>query len=106
MKTPFTQYLYSVLRQLSQEFRQFATRGAQASLRTPLPRIALVLMAILVLLSLIPFILALFIAFFVFRVFLGLLSPAQRKPANANSYGSAEPAKEPGTVRYLPRQDQ
>ncbi|MBC3884392.1 hypothetical protein [Undibacterium griseum] len=91
MKHPFGQYMYSVLRQLSQEFRQFASRAALASLRTPLPRIALILLALMIMLSLIPLIITLFIALFAFRVFAGLITRGPASPFQENHPPQARP---------------
>ena len=85
----FSQYMYSVLRQVTQEFRQFASKCAQAMLRTPLPRIFVICIAIALAISLIPFVLSLFVLFVVLRVFLGLLkTPQQDRTYNqqAQSY--------------------
>ena len=73
MYQAFTQYLYSVLRQATQEFRQLTGTLAQALLRTPLPRIVIICAALALFISLIPFILSLFILLVLFRLFLGML---------------------------------
>lgn len=85
----FSQYMYSVLRQVTQEFRQLASKCALAMLRTPLPRIFVICVAIALAISLIPFVLSLFVLFVVLRVFLGLLkTPQQDRTYNqqAQSY--------------------
>jgi len=74
----FSQYMYSVLRQVTQEFRQFASKCALAMLRTPLPRIFVICIAIALAISLIPFVLSLFVLFVLLRVFLGLLKTPQQ----------------------------
>ncbi|MBR7792839.1 hypothetical protein KDM87_09555 [Undibacterium sp. FT147W] len=74
----FSQYMYSVLRQVTQEFRQFASKCALGMLRTPLPRIFVICIAIALAISLIPFVLSLFLLFVLLRVFLGLLKTPQQ----------------------------
>lgn len=73
MHHAFTQYLYSVLRQATQEIRQMSGTLAQALLRTPLPRIVVIAAALALAISLIPFIISLFILLVLFRLFLGML---------------------------------
>lgn len=71
--------MYSILRQVTQEFRQFASACALGMLRTPLPRILVICVAIALAISLIPFVLSLFVLFVLLRVFLGLLKTPQQK---------------------------
>ena len=75
---PFTQYLYSLLRQTGQECRQLLYKLARAGAATPLPRFLVYTMAIVLLISLIPFALAVGLALIVFRLLITILASSRQ----------------------------
>lgn len=75
MKNSIGQYLYSVFRQVAQEFRQVGQKVGARLLRTPLPKILMICIAIALLISIIPLLVTLFVAFVLIRLFLALFSP-------------------------------
>ncbi|MBI1773524.1 MAG: hypothetical protein HYR68_14490 [Burkholderiales bacterium] len=79
MKNNAGQYLYSVFRQAAQEFRQIGQTIGDRLLRTPLPKILVVVLAIALLITIIPLIITLFIAFVLIRILLKILSMSMRQ---------------------------
>lgn len=73
MKSGFAQYLYSVGRQLFQEFSKVADKIHGVIAKTPLPRIAVIAMILVLFLIMLPFVLALFVLAFLLKLTLVLL---------------------------------
>jgi ABC-type bacteriocin/lantibiotic exporter with double-glycine peptidase domain len=74
MKSGIAQYLYSVGRQLFQEFRKVTDLFHGIIAKTPLPRIAVIGMILVLFLIMLPLVLALFMFAFLLKVLLVLLS--------------------------------
>ena len=72
MKSNFSQYLYSVFRQVAQEFRQIGQKVGAHLMRTPLPKVLMVIIAIALLISIIPLIITLFVLFVLIKLFLAV----------------------------------
>jgi Flp pilus assembly protein TadB len=79
MKSSTSQYLYSVLRQATHEFSYLGKKFARALMRTPLPKILLVCVALTLLITLIPLALTLFAVFVLLKLLLVLLALAVQK---------------------------
>lgn len=73
MKSGFAQYLYSVGRQLFQEFSKVADKIQGVIAKTPLPRIAIIAMILVLFLIMLPFVLALFVFAFLLKLVLVLM---------------------------------
>jgi ABC-type bacteriocin/lantibiotic exporter with double-glycine peptidase domain len=73
MKSGFTQYIYSVGRQLFQQFSKIADKIHGAIAKTPLPRIAVIAMILILFVIMLPLVLALFVLAFLFKLTLVLL---------------------------------
>ena len=73
MKSSIGQYLYSVCRQATQEFRQFGQKLSQRLMRTPLPKIVIIFLAIALLIAIIPLAISLFVIFVLLKLFMGML---------------------------------
>lgn len=74
MPNRFSQYCYSICRQVAQELRQFASVARARLAGTPLPAAAVWLLGLMLLIVLIPLLLGLFLALVILRILLGLLS--------------------------------
>ncbi|PXX37976.1 hypothetical protein [Undibacterium pigrum] len=85
MKSSTSQYLYSVFRQVSQEFRQIGQKVGVRLLRTPLPKILVIILAIALLITIIPLIITLFIAFVLIRILLKMISMSVRQNRGEDS---------------------
>jgi hypothetical protein len=79
MKSSIRQYLYSVFRQAAHEFNYFGKKFAQMLLRTPLPKVLVVCVALAILVMLIPLVLTLFVVFLLLKLFLLLVVLVVRK---------------------------
>jgi ABC-type transport system involved in cytochrome bd biosynthesis fused ATPase/permease subunit len=84
MKNSTRQYLYSVLRQASQEFQAFAKKLSLRLLRTPLPKVLIVVLGVALLISLIPLVLTLFLVFVLLKIILSLVTLALRGPLGSD----------------------
>lgn len=73
MNSSRQQYLYSVLRQAWKELRGVGRTAMAALMKTPLPKVLLLCIAIALFLTLVPLILTLFLAFMLIKIFLVLL---------------------------------
>ncbi|MFZ6658899.1 hypothetical protein [Undibacterium sp. TJN19] len=73
MKSSIGQYFYSVCRQATQEFRQFGQKATQHLMRTPLPKILIIVLAIALLIAIIPLAISLFVIFVLLKLFAGML---------------------------------
>ncbi|MFZ6744101.1 hypothetical protein ACO0LC_12800 [Undibacterium sp. JH2W] len=82
MKNSASQYLYSVFRQVAQEFRQIGQKVGTRLLRTPLPKVLMVCIALALLITIIPLIITLFVVFVLIKLFLAVftMGSAQGKP--------------------------
>lgn len=85
MPNPTSQYLYSVARQVLQEFRYWGGRAYAQLAKTPLPKIAIIALAILLIMMLIPLALTLFLLFFIVKLIftLAVVSPRQAQKPDA-----------------------
>ncbi len=91
MRSSNQQYMYSVLRQAWKELRGFGMAALGLLMKTPLPRLLLVCVAIALFLTLVPLILTLFVVFMLVKILLLLLFVNVRKDStpyreNANSH--------------------
>jgi len=85
MKNSISQYLYSVFRQAAQEFRQIGEKVGARLLRTPLPKILVIILAIALLVTIIPLIITLFVAFVLIRILLKIISMSVRQNRGKDS---------------------
>lgn len=83
MKNSTRQYLYSVLRQAKQQFLVIAHKLSPILLRTPLPKVLIVVLGVVLLISMIPFMLTLFVAFLLLKIFLALVLLTLRAPVRS-----------------------
>lgn len=72
MKSSTSQYLYSVFRQVSQEFRQIGQKFGMRLLRTPLPKILIICIALALFITIIPLVITLFVVFVLIKLLLGV----------------------------------
>jgi len=73
MKSSARQYLYSVFRQVAQEFRQIGQKVGERLLGTPLPKVLMVCVGIALLIAIIPLIITLFIVFVLLKLLLAVV---------------------------------
>ncbi|MFZ6748341.1 hypothetical protein [Undibacterium sp. Ren11W] len=83
MKNSTRQYLYSVLRQANQEFQTFAKKLGVSLLRTPLPKVLIIVLGAALLISMIPLVLTLFVIFVLLKIILSLVLLALRGPISS-----------------------
>ncbi len=94
MPSSASQYLYSVARQVLQEFRYWGGRAYAQLAKTPLPKIAIIALALLLFMTLIPLALTLFVLFFIVKLIftLAVVAPRQpEKPASKTVYSKQLP---------------
>ncbi len=89
-KSETSQYLYSVLRQAGKEFRRYLDIAQAMLMRTPLPRVLLIFVGIILLLAVLPLLLTLFVLLMLIKIFIVVLlmnvrSARKAKERNANS---------------------
>jgi uncharacterized membrane protein YjgN (DUF898 family) len=83
MKNSTRQYLYSVMRQANQEFQLFAKKLGATLLRTPLPKLLIIVLGAALLMSMIPLVLTLFVVFLLLKIILSLVLLALRGPVSS-----------------------
>jgi hypothetical protein len=79
MKSTSKQYLYSVFRQAMGEFRILGTKAMQLLMRTPLPRLLVLLIGLALILTIVPLLLSLFVVFILIKLLLVLVFMNVRK---------------------------
>ncbi|TXI89990.1 MAG: hypothetical protein E6Q34_09720 [Burkholderiaceae bacterium] len=79
MSSSNQQYLYSVMRQAWKELRSFGVAALNVLMKTPLPKLLLVCVAIALLLTIVPLILTLFVVFMLVKLLLLLVFVNVRK---------------------------
>ncbi|WMW79506.1 hypothetical protein RF679_12710 [Undibacterium cyanobacteriorum] len=79
MSSSQKQYMYSVLRQAWKELRVFGGKAMGVLMKTPLPKLLLVCVAIALLLTIVPLILTLFVVFVLIKILLLLLFSSVRR---------------------------
>lgn len=94
MKSSTSQYLYSVFRQVSQEFRQIGQKVGIRLLRTPLPKILIICIALALFITIIPLVITLFIVFVLIRFLLGVIT-----------MGTGQNRSKPAQNQYIERID-
>ena len=85
MKSSTRQYFYSVLRQAIHEFRYLGKRFLQLILRTPLPRILIILIGLGLLITIVPLLLTLFVVFLFLKLLFLTVVLNVRKHRNNSS---------------------
>lgn len=74
MKSSTSQYLYSVFRQVAQEFRQIGQKIGTRLLGTPLPKILIICIALALFITIIPLVITLFVVFVLIKLLLGVIT--------------------------------
>ncbi len=80
MPNPTSQFLYSVARQVLQEFRYWGGRAYAFLAKTPLPKVAIIALALMLFVMLIPLALSLLLLFFIIKLIFTLAVVAPRTP--------------------------
>jgi hypothetical protein len=95
MKNSSKQYLYSVVRQAWQELRLLGAKAASALMRTPLPKIVLLLVGAALFLTIVPLVLTLFVIFMLVKIFLLLVAINVSNRNTSNQTDQSNRTKQP-----------
>ncbi|MBX9902247.1 MAG: hypothetical protein K2Y28_15825 [Burkholderiaceae bacterium] len=78
MKNSSAQYIYSVLRQASHEFKYLGMKCLNAAMRTPLPKVLVICIAVAIVITLLPLVFTLFVCFLLLKLLLLIVALAVR----------------------------